>query len=106
MGFFDFFRGANINEGIQEYKSTTDAVLLDVRSVDEYKSGHIPGSINVPLVNISYAKDKIANIETPLFVYCTAGVRSKQAVAQLESMGYLNVKDIGGISSYSGSLER
>ncbi|WP_195979698.1 rhodanese-like domain-containing protein, partial [Blautia luti] len=49
MGFFDRFKQSNINQGIEEYKRTDDAVLLDVRTPQEYQEGHIPESKNVPL---------------------------------------------------------
>ena len=49
MGFFDFLKQANINQGIEEYKRTAGAVLLDVRTPQEYQEGHIPESKNVPL---------------------------------------------------------
>ena len=40
MGFFDFLKQANINQGIEEYKRTAGAVLLDVRTPQEYQEGH------------------------------------------------------------------
>ncbi|MDO4474938.1 MAG: rhodanese-like domain-containing protein, partial [Eubacteriales bacterium] len=48
MGFFDIFKQKDINEGIKEYKSVQGAVLLDVRTPQEYKEGHVPKSKNVP----------------------------------------------------------
>lgn len=105
MGFFDFLKGPDINEGVKEWKSTEGSVLLDVREKDEYASGHIPGSINVPLSSLGsitkYVKDK----NTPLFVHCLSGGRSSSATASLKGMGYTSVKNIGGISSYKGDIE-
>ena len=49
MGIFDFFKHSDINQGVQEYKNAVGAVLLDVRTHQEYREGHIPGSQNVPL---------------------------------------------------------
>ena len=43
--------------------------------------------------------------DTPLFVYCHSGARSRQAVDALRRMGYLQVKNIGGISAYTGKVE-
>ncbi len=49
MSFFDFFKPLNINKGLEEYKVTSNAVLLDVRTPQEYREGHIPESKNVSL---------------------------------------------------------
>ena len=42
MGWFDFLTGSDINKGITEYKGTSGAILLDVRTPQEYTEGHIP----------------------------------------------------------------
>ena len=42
MRFFDFLKGPDINQGVKEYSTTDSAVLLDVRTPDEYRQGHIP----------------------------------------------------------------
>lgn len=44
MGLFDFFKGPDFNEGIETYKNTKDAVLLDVRTQEEYLEGRVPGT--------------------------------------------------------------
>ena len=106
MGFFDFMKGPDINQGVKEYSATDDAVLLDVRTPGEYREGHIPGSKNVPLQSIDKVGDIIENKGTPIFVHCLSGARSRQATAVLQQMGYSNVKNIGGISAYTGKVER
>ena len=105
MGLFDFLRTVDINESVKEYHSTLNAVLLDVRSPGEYREGHIPGSINVPLSSLSDIEETVSDPDTPLFVYCYSGSRSRQAVQLLGQMGYTNVKNVGGISSYKGKVE-
>lgn len=106
MGFFDFLRVPDINAGVAEYYETAGAVLLDVRTGQEYREGHIPGSKNIPLQEIGRADYMIPKKDTPTFVHCLSGARSRQAAAQLSRMGYTNVKNIGGISSYRGKVER
>ena len=99
---FGLFKRANINEGVRRYASTPNGVLLDVRSPQEYEAGHIPESLNVPLPML---EDVITVSEdTPLFVYCHSGVRSRQAAEQLRDMGYWNVHNIGGIITYEGPI--
>ena len=106
MRFFDFLKGPDINQGVKEYSTTDSAVLLDVRTPDEYRQGHIPGSKNVPLQSISKVAGMIDNNSTPIFVHCLSGARSSQATDILKQMGYTNVKNIGGISAYAGKVER
>ena len=106
MGFFDFLKGTDINQGVKEYNATDGAVLLDVRTSSEYAEGHIPGSKNLPLQSIDKVERMIENKATPIFVHCLSGARSRQAAAVLQQMGYTNVKNIGGIASYTGKVEK
>ena len=105
MGFFDLLKKTDINEGVVAYKNTKNAVLLDVRSAEEYAQGHIPGSRNIDVQSIKKAKSVITDLQTPLFVYCHSGARSSSAVSVLKSMGYTNVNNIGGIMGYAGKDE-
>ena len=104
MGFFDALTGPDIHMGVEEWKRTPGSVLLDVRTPDEYRQGHIPGSLNVELNGLQSIPDRIPDKNTPLFVHCLSGARSGRAVQALGRMGYRNVKNIGGISRYRGEL--
>ena len=90
---------------MQEYKNAAGAVLLDVRTPQEYREGHIPGSQNVPLQQLDKVEEVTENKDTVLYVYCRSGARSRQAVSLLQAMGYTNVHNIGGIAAYSGKVE-
>lgn len=105
MEFLDFLKEPDINRGVEEYRASPGAVLLDVRTPGEYREGHIPGGQNIPLQSIDKAEDLIQNKSTPVFVHCLSGARSRQATALLGQMGYSNVKNIGGISAYRGKVE-
>ena len=98
MGLFNFFRNtADINTGVAEYETNDGAVLLDVRTAEEYRDGHIDGSVNIPLDRISSVENTVKDKSTPLYVYCLSGGRSGQAVSYLKQIGYTNAKNIGGI---------
>ena len=97
------FGRADINASVEECRGTPGAVLLDVREAEEFCGGHIPGAVNLPLSRIG---ETDLDRNTPLFVYCLRGTRSRQAVGELRRMGYQNVKSIGGIARYRGGLER
>ena len=105
MGLLDFFKTPDISQGVREFQSTPGAVLLDVRTPEEYRGGHIPGSKNVPLIAIGDIASVIGGKDTPLFVYCYSGARSRQAASTLRRMGYNNVKNIGGIAAWKGKVE-
>ena len=106
MSFFDFLKQPDIDAGVKEFQASLDAVLLDVRTPKEYAEGHIPGSKNVPLQELDQVLSVVEKKETPLFLYCRSGARSGQAASLLQRMGYTQVKNIGGILSYSGKVEK
>ncbi len=105
MGIFDFWKTPDINQGVEEFKATDRAVLLDVRTPGEYREGHIPGSKNIPLQTLDQIEEIVENKATPIFVHCLSASRSRQATMILQQMGYQNVKNIGGISAYRGKVE-
>ena len=106
MSIFDFFKQPDIHKGLKEYAQTENAVLLDVRTPREYREGHIPESINIPLQTIDKVTSIAENKDAALFVYCYSGARSRQATVMLQHMGYTKVQNLGGITTYQGKVER
>ena len=102
MSLFGNFKKSDINAEVENIKNIKDAVLLDVRDINEYSAGHIPGSINVPVKDIHGIITTIPDFNTPVFVYCLSGGRASKAVQTMKALGYTNVKNIGGISTYTG----
>ena len=106
MGFFDFFRGPDINQEMEAYYRESNAVLLDVRTPEEYWAGHIPGSRNLPLDALDGAEFLLGkDRDVPVYVYCHSGSRSRQAASLLGRLGYRNVKNMG-IAAWKGEVER
>lgn len=100
------FQQISMKEGLERMESDTDYILLDVRRIDEFEAGHIPGAINVP--NESIGTEEIAQLPDKnqnIYVYCRSGNRSKQASRKLAELGYINIIEIGGIIDYSGAIE-
>ena len=106
MGFFDFFKTPDIYAGLEQYRATPGAVLLDVREADEFAAGHIPGSVNLPLSVIDTAETLLPDRSAAVFAYCLVGSRSVRAVARLKALGYTSARSIGGIRDYKDALER
>ena len=77
-----------------------------MRTPQEHREGHIPGSKNVPLQTLDKVRSVVENKDAELFVYCYSGARSRQATVMLQHMCYTNVQNIGGIAAYHGKVER
>ena len=79
------------------------AVIIDVRTKAEYQQGHIKGSQNIPLNNLSNHYSKLKK-EMPIITCCASGVRSAQARNILKSNGYTEVHNGGGWSSLKSKI--
>ena len=106
MLFSGFFQSADIHRDVEQFRQTGGAMLLDVRGTDEYAEGHIPGAVNIPLQVLPTKQGLPEDLDTPIFVYCRSGGRSRRAAAFLEKIGYRNVKNIGGIMNWTGEIEK
>jgi len=76
------------------------ARLIDVRTPQEYKSGHIQGARNIPLGEISSRTADVGAKDKPVVVYCRSGMRSSQAKSALEAAGFTEVYNLGGMSRW------
>lgn len=75
----------------------TAPLLLDVRSVDEFRDGHIPGAINIPYRQLPGQLDALAGSETAaIVVYCEVGVRASIAEEILHLAGFQQVTQLVG----------
>ena len=80
-----------------------EAVAVDVREPDEYAVGHIPGAKLLPLGQVlTRAAEVLPDKNAVWLVYCR---RSADAVQKLESLGYTNLRDLGGILSWPYEIE-
>ena len=83
-----------------------NAIILDVRTEQEFATGRIPGAILLPDYAIEYrAAQVLPNYDALILVYCRSGNRSRTAVNLLSSMGYTNVYDFGGINTWPYDTE-
>lgn len=81
----------------KEFSETPSAVLVDVRTPEEYTSAHIPGAINIDFENQNFLSEiEKLNKTNTYFVYCQSGNRSGQAVSKMKDAGILNIKELDG----------
>ena len=100
MGILSFLKRPDINTGVEKFRQTKDAVLIDVRTKEEYAERKIEGSINLPLQEIERITSVVPSKTTPVFLHCRSGKRSGKAEKILKKMGYISVENIGGIINY------
>ncbi len=75
-----------------------EVIILDVRTEEEYNSGHIKGAILIPEPEITAkAGELLTDKEATLLVYCRSGRRSALAASALQELGYSTIYDFGGI---------
>lgn len=80
-------------------KIDAGALVVDVRTVAEFQSGHFPGAINIPVDQVSKRLDEFGDKNRSIIVYCASGGRSGSAKSFLESIGYSDVTNAGGLSN-------
>ena len=87
----DGFMNVGKLDAFKEILATGEAVLIDVRTPDEYAAGHIEGAINVPIDTLAQNLAKIP-ADKPVIVYCASGHRAGMALSSLRILGYANVR--------------
>ena len=90
-------RGAGVSQEAVRQKLAAGAVVVDVRTPEEFRGGAFPGAINVPLQQLGSRLSELPK-DKPLVVYCAAGGRSASATAMLVQAGFGDVTNGGGLS--------
>lgn len=95
----------SMDEAMEMMETEEDYIILDVRTMEEYKEGHIPGAICVPNETIGENEiEELPDKEQIILVYCRSGNRSKQAAAKLAEQGYTQIYEFGGIMDWPGEI--
>ena len=83
-----------------------NAVLLDVRTPEEHKTGYLEGAVLLPLAELeSKIAGKVPDKNTPIYIYCRSGRRSGIAVEKLKAMGYTDLHNLGGLKDAREKLD-
>ncbi|MBE6404992.1 MAG: rhodanese-like domain-containing protein [Lentisphaerae bacterium] len=82
-----------------------NAVLLDVRTPEEHKTGYLEGAVLLPLAELeSKISSKVSGKNTPIYIYCRSGRRAGTAVEKLKTMGYTDLHNLGGLKDAQEKL--
>lgn len=84
-----------VSELMESISKGENQLILDVRTPEEFVSGHIPGSINIPVTDLPRRVSKIASdLDKPVVTVCLTGVRSAYAAMFLRGYGFSHVKSL------------
>ena len=99
------YKQISTEEAVTMMSEEANYIILDVRTPEEYESGHIKDAINIP--NEIIGSNEIAELPDKgqlIMIYCRSGNRSKQAAEKLVKLGYTNIVEFGGIDTWTGEL--
>ncbi len=86
---------------MRELETLSDVNIIDVRERDEYASGHMPKSKNIPLSTFE-TKLKTLSKDELYYIVCQSGGRSRMAVKHAAALGYNAINVKGGMAAYKG----
>lgn len=97
-------KGVNLvgSTAFEQQIKTPSNQLIDVRTIEEFTSGHIKGAINIDVTKSDF-KEKVQKLDKnkPVLVYCRKGGRSANAAAILRELGFAAITDLkGGITAW------
>ena len=99
------YRQVTTEEAVNIMQTEENYVILDVRTAQEFASGHIPGATLLPNETIGTEDiPLLPDKDQLILVYCRSGNRSKQAAEKLAQLGYTNIVEFGGINSWTGEI--
>lgn len=95
--FFRYMESYDVTMQELKNKQSNGALVIDVRSSQEYNEGHICQAINIPEYEINSKIDRILKDKNrEIVLYCASGVRSKNAYKKLIKLGYKRVYNLYG----------
>lgn len=91
-----------VEEAHRALASDMEYQLIDVRTVDEFKEGHLPGAVNICVTDDNFEKQLIhLDKNKPVYLYCRSGKRSARAAEILKQKGFKEIYDVkGGIQKW------
>lgn len=105
MGLLELLGFGKTKKKILEFVER-DAVIIDVRTPQEYKMGHINASKNIQLEKINKNLDKIQKLDKPIILYCRSGMRSGEAMRRLKAHGITEVVNGGAFIDLNNILRK
>lgn len=94
------FTAVRISGGEARQLVAGGAMLVDVRSPEEFAGGHLEGAMSIPIQELSGRLEELGDKDGTIVLYCQSGARSMMAKRMLESNGFTDVHDLGGMGRW------
>jgi rhodanese-related sulfurtransferase len=93
-------RDKNLNQ-------SSDLIIIDVRTPDEFNQGYVEGAINLDIYNPNFEEElKKLDVNKDYAIYCRSGSRAAKAVEVMNRLGFKKVKNLGSLRNALGELNR
>ena len=97
VGYLAMLRGGNVSGADARRLVASGALLVDVRTFEEFTSGHLPGAVNIPVQELDRRLGELGPKDRPIVLYCRSGNRSGRAARMLERAGFATIHHLGSI---------
>lgn len=86
---------------VREMIFDTNNVLIDVRTSNEYNIMHVVNAINIPVSKLRFCENEYKD-KKAIILYCSSGIRTKEAITILNNLGYTNlyIWEYGSLSNF------
>lgn len=93
------YKNVNLKNAVKTVNNSTNLILLDVRTAEEYSSGSIPNSINIDVLNSDFkSKIELLDKNKEYLVYCRSGNRSSIASSIMSTNGFIKIYNLNNVN--------
>lgn len=93
------YKNVNLKNAVKTVNNSTNLILLDVRTVEEYSSGSIPNSINIDVLSSDFkSKIELLDKNKEYLVYCRSGNRSSIASSIMSTNGFIKIYNLNNVN--------
>jgi phage shock protein E len=100
VGYLLYKRTGDLSVADAQQMVKDGALLVDVRTAEEFQGGHIEGAVNIPLQEVGSRTSEFGPKDGDIVLYCRSGNRSGQAATTLKAAGFSSVHNLGAMSRW------
>ena len=93
------YKNINLKKAVKTINTSTNLILLDVRTAEEYSSGYIPNSINIDVLSSDFkSKIELLDKNKEYLIYCRSGNRSTIASSIMATNGFIKIYNLNNVN--------